>query len=103
MVMGADFSLQTEDYMVMVTEQGRTRNELRQKAYLSCGILERMHGLSIFTNSVNWGQEAPWGCSVVVSLHSVPGIANGIEHRLYEICNCIFQFGQAFFNRECAT
>ena len=47
MVMGADFSLQTEDYMVMVTEQGRTRNELRHKAYLSCGILERMHGLGL--------------------------------------------------------
>lgn len=41
----------------------------------------------VITNSVNWGQEAPRGRSVVVSLHSVPGIANGIEHRLYEICN----------------
>jgi hypothetical protein len=38
MAMGADFSLQTEDYMIMVIEQGRTRSELRHKAYLSCGM-----------------------------------------------------------------
>jgi hypothetical protein len=40
MAMGGDFTLQIEDYMIMVTEQGRTRSELRHKAYLSCGILD---------------------------------------------------------------
>ena len=50
MAMGGDFSLQIEEYMIMVIEQGRTGKELRHKAYLSCGILDRVRGLSLFTN-----------------------------------------------------
>ena len=48
--MGADLTLQTEEYRIMIIEQGRTRSELRNKTFLSCGILDRVHGLSLFKN-----------------------------------------------------
>lgn len=46
--MGSDLTLQTEDYRVMIIEQGRTRSELRNRKFLSCGILDRVQNLSVF-------------------------------------------------------
>ena len=79
MAMGGDFSLQTEDYMIMITEQGRTRSELRHKAYLSCGILDRVRGLSIFASEKKMsffltGNVLVNGSSATLSLEDFMGV-----------------------------
>lgn len=48
--MGSDFTLQTEDYRLMISEQGKTRNELRNRAFTSCGIFDRIQHLAIFAS-----------------------------------------------------
>ena len=45
--MGTDFNLQTEDYRCMIIEQGKTRAEHRNPAFGTCGLLDRIQGLSI--------------------------------------------------------
>ena len=44
---GTDFLLQSADYRITIIQQGRMRADHRHKAFLSCGVLDRVQGLSI--------------------------------------------------------
>ena len=50
--MGVDFTLQTEKYRSMIVEEAKTRVELRNPTFSSCGIYDRVYNLKLFTDPV---------------------------------------------------
>ena len=50
--MGVDFSLQTEKYRGIIIEEAKTRIELRNPAFTSCGLYDRVFNLTLFTDPV---------------------------------------------------
>ena len=44
---GTDFLLQSADYRITIIQQGRMRCDHKHKAFLSCGVLDRVQGLSV--------------------------------------------------------
>ena len=49
--MGPDFKLQTEEFRNTIIQQGRTRAEHKNKAFLTCSFLDRIQGLKLVQNS----------------------------------------------------
>ena len=49
--MGPDYKLQTEEYRNTIIQQGRTRAEHKNKAFLTCSFLDRIQGLKIVQDS----------------------------------------------------
>ena len=49
--MGPDYKLQTEEYRNTIIQQGRTRAEHKNKAFLTCSFLDRIQGLKLVQNS----------------------------------------------------
>ena len=49
-VMGVDYLLQTEKYRALIISEAKSRSELRNPAYTSCGLYDRVYKLQLFTD-----------------------------------------------------
>jgi hypothetical protein len=50
--MGVDYVLQTEKYRALIVSEAKSRAELRNPAYTSCGLYDRVYKLRLFTDPV---------------------------------------------------
>ena len=50
--MGVDYSLQTEKYRALIVSEAKSRTELRNPVYTSCGLYDRVYKLRVFTDPV---------------------------------------------------
>ena len=49
--MGVDYVLQTEKYRALIVSEAKARTELRNPAYTSCGLYDRVYKLRLFSAS----------------------------------------------------
>ena len=50
--MGVDYLLQKEKYRALIVSEAKSRTELRNPAYTSCGLYDRVYKLRLFTEPV---------------------------------------------------